>query len=92
MPNTNPVCDNAVVVSYIKNRQKEVNLCKINPIGAITRGQEGKAMADIGKMKQAGVVALSDDGKSVADSNVMRLAMEYADDFGLKVASVTAKI
>lgn len=84
MPNTNPVCDNAVVTSYIKYRQQQVNLCKINPIGAITRGQEGKAMADIGKMKQAGVVALSDDGKSVADSNVMRLAMEYADDFGLK--------
>lgn len=84
MPNTNPVCDNAVVVSYIKNRQKEVDLCKINPIGAITRGQEGKAMADIGKMKSAGAVALSDDGKSVMDSNIMRLAMEYADGFDLK--------
>ena len=84
MPNTNPVCDNAVVVSYIKNRQKEVNLCKINPIGAITRGQEGAAMADIGKMKVAGAVALSDDGKSVANSNIMRLAMEYASGFGLK--------
>lgn len=84
MPNTNPVCDNAIVVSYIKNRQKEVNLCKINPIGAITRGQEGAAMADIGKMKGAGAVALSDDGKSVANSNIMRLAMEYASGFGLK--------
>ena len=41
-------------------------------------------MADIGKMKSAGAVALSDDGKSVMDSNVMRLAMEYADGFGLK--------
>ena len=44
MPNTNPVCDNAVVVSYIKNRQREVDLCKINPIGAITRGEEGAQM------------------------------------------------
>ena len=84
MPNTNPVCDNAVVVSYIKYRQQQVNLCKINPIGAITRGQEGKAMSDIGKMKEAGAVAISDDGKSVADSNVMRLAMEYANGFGIK--------
>ena len=84
MPNTNPMCDNAVVVSYIKYRQQQVNLCKINPIGAITRGQEGKAMSDIGKMKEAGAVAISDDGKSVADSNVMRLAMEYANGFGIK--------
>ena len=84
MPNTNPVCDNAVVVSYIKYRQSQVNLCKINPVGAITHGLEGKAMADIGKMKKAGVVAISDDGKTVADTNVMRLAMEYAHGFGLK--------
>ncbi len=84
MPNTNPVCDNAVVVSYIKYRQSQVNLCKINPVGAITRGLEGKAMADIGKMKKAGAVAISDDGKTVADTNVMRLAMEYAHGFGLK--------
>lgn len=84
MPNTNPVCDNAVVVSYIKYRQSQVNLCKISPIGAITKGEEGKQMADIGKMKKAGAVAISDDGKSVMDSNVMRLAMEYASGFGIK--------
>ena len=63
MPNTNPVCDNAVVASYIKHRAQEVNLCKIHPIGAITKGQQGESLSDIGKMKSAGVVALSDDGK-----------------------------
>ncbi len=84
MPNTNPVCDNAVVVSYIINRAKEVNLCKIYPIGAITRGEQGESLSDIGKMKAAGAVALSDDGTSVENSYVMRLAMEYANGFNLK--------
>lgn len=84
MPNTDPVCDNAVVVGYIKYRQSQVNLCKINPIGAITKGENGTALSDIGKMAEAGAVALSDDGKSVADSNIMRLAMEYASGFNLK--------
>lgn len=84
MPNTDPVCDNAVVATYIKARAKEVNLCKIHPIGAITKGEQGESLSDIGKMKSAGVVALSDDGKSVMNSYIMRLAMEYADDFGLK--------
>lgn len=84
MPNTNPVCDNAVVATYIKHRADEVNLCKVHPIGAITKGENGESLADIGKMKSAGVVALSDDGKSVENSQIMRLAMEYADDFGLK--------
>lgn len=84
MPNTNPVCDNAIVANYILTRAKEVNLCKVHPIGAITKGQAGESLADIGKMKSAGVVALSDDGKSVMNSYVMRLAMEYSKDFNLK--------
>ena len=84
MPNTNPVCDNAVVVSYINSRAREVDLCKIHPIGAITKGQQGESLAEIGKMKSAGIVALSDDGKSVMNSYIMRLAMEYANDFNLK--------
>ncbi len=84
MPNTDPVCDNAVVVKYIKTRQKEVNLCKINPIGAITKGEKGEALADIGKMAQAGAVALSDDGRSVMNSLIMRLGMEYASGFNIK--------
>lgn len=84
MPNTNPVCDNAVVVKYLKMREKEVNLCKINPIGAITKGEQGESLADIGKMAQAGAVALSDDGRSVMNSLIMRLGMEYASGFNLK--------
>lgn len=84
MPNTNPVCDNAVTVKYIKVREKEVNLCKIHPIGAITKGEKGEALADIGKMAQAGAVAVSDDGRSVMNSLIMRLGMEYASGFNLK--------
>lgn len=84
MPNTNPVCDNAVVVTYIKHRAEEVGLCKIHPIGSITKGENGESLSDIGKMKSAGAVALSDDGKSVDNSQIMRLAMEYANDFNWK--------
>lgn len=84
MPNTDPVCDNAVVVKYIETRAKEVGLCKVHPIGAITKGEKGETLADIGKMAQAGAVALSDDGRSVMNSLVMRLGMEYASGFGLK--------
>lgn len=83
MPNTNPVVDNKVVVSYIKSRAKEVGLCKVHPVGAITKGQEGKELSAIGAMKAAGIVALSEDGKTVVDTKIMSLAMQYASDFGL---------
>lgn len=84
MPNTRPVADNKVVVSYIVHRAKEVNLCKVHPIGAITEGQKGENLAAIGAMKAAGAVALSEDGKSVVNTNLMANAMLYAADFGLK--------
>lgn len=84
MPNTKPVTDNKVVVSYIKNRAKEVGLCKVHPIGAITEGQKGETLAAIGAMKAAGAVAISEDGKSVPSTKIMANAMLYAADFGLK--------
>ncbi|HIZ03543.1 MAG TPA: dihydroorotase [Candidatus Borkfalkia avistercoris] len=83
MPNTDPVCDNAAVVGYIVARSKEVGLCKVRPIGAITRGEKGETLAEMGKMKEAGAVAVSDDGRPVSNARIMRLAMEYASDFGL---------
>ena len=84
MPNTKPVTDNKVVVSYIKNRAREVGLCKVHPVGAITEGQEGKNLAAIGAMKAAGAVALSEDGKTVVNTKLMANAMQYASDFGLR--------
>ena len=84
MPNTNPITDNKVVVSYIKHRANEVGLCKVHPIGAITKGSKGEQLAEIGEMKKAGAVAISDDGVSVKNSRLMYLAMEYAKGFDIK--------
>ena len=84
MPNTKPVADNKAVIGYIRRRGEEVDLCKIRPIGAITKGEKGEELADIGEMKKEGAVAISDDGVSVANSRVMRMAMEYASGFGLR--------
>ena len=84
MPNTNPVNDNAVVTTYIKYRAEQVGLCKVHPIGSITKGEKGEELAEIGKMAAAGAVAICDDGRSVMDSKIMRLAMEYASGFNLR--------
>ena len=83
MPNTNPVTDNKIIVSYIKSRAEEVGLCKIHPIGAITKGLKGEELAGIGGMKKAGAVAISDDGVTVKDTRLMYNAMLYAKGFGI---------
>lgn len=87
MPNTKPVVDSEPLVTYIKSKAKEVGYVNVYPIGAISKGLEGKELAEIGEMKFAGAVAVSDDGKPVTDSGLMRRAMEYADMFDMTVIS-----
>ncbi len=87
MPNTKPVTDNASVITFIKSRAKEAGYADVYPVGAVSKGLEGKELAEIGEMKFAGAVAVTDDGKPVADSGLMRRALEYANMFDMKVIS-----
>lgn len=81
MPNTNPPIDNAALVQYVKSKASKAGKIKLLPIGCVSKGQEGKEIAEMGDMAQAGAVAFSDDGKPIADSALMRKAMVYASMF-----------
>lgn len=85
MPNTQPVNDSEAVTSFILERAREVSKIAVYPVGAITKGSQGKTLAEIGEMYRTGIVAISDDGHPVQDSQVMRRAMEYSRLFGLPV-------
>jgi dihydroorotase len=85
MPNTQPVNDSETVTSYILKKAQEVSKIAVYPIGSITKGSQGKTLAEIGEMHRAGIVAISDDGHPVQDSQVMRRAMEYSRLFNLPV-------
>lgn len=83
MPNTLPVADTAGVVEQVFRLGQSHNLCDVFPIGAVTLGQEGKHLAELGAMNQseAKVRIFSDDGHCVADALVMRRALEYVKTF-----------
>ena len=88
MPNTMPVIDNAYLVDYIINAPFSRNVdVKIYPIGAVTKGQKGEELAEIGLMKKAGIVAISDDGRPIENAQIMRQALEYADTFDILLIS-----
>ncbi len=87
MPNTNPVNDHASVTEFILKRASEEGYCSVFPIGAITKGQKGEELAEIGTMKDAGCVAFSDDGRPVMNSLLMRRALEYSKIFGVPIIS-----
>lgn len=85
MPNTHPVNDNQSVTEFILSQAKAANKAHVFPVGAITKGSEGKELAEIGDLFRSGCVAISDDGRPVMDSLIMRRAMEYAQAFNLPV-------
>ena len=86
MPNTRPVNDCAAVTMMILARAAQA-AARVYPVGTISKGSEGSQLAEYGEMKAAGIVAVTDDGHPVRDSQLMRRALEYADDFGLLVIS-----
>jgi dihydroorotase len=83
MPNTKPVNDSASVTELILRQAREKGLVKVYPIGAITKGQAGEELAEIGELVHAGAVAISDDGHPVSDPRVMRRALEYSTHFDI---------
>lgn len=87
MPNTSPVNDNAGITEYILQKANKEGVCWVFPIGAITKGQFGEELAEMGLMKEGGCVAFSDDGNPVKNSALMRRALEYSRAFGVPVIS-----
>jgi dihydroorotase len=85
MPNTRPVNDCRAVTELMVRRAREVGTVRVRPIGAISRGLEGRELAEIGEMRDAGIVAVSDDGRPVMNAGLMRRALEYARTFDLPV-------
>ncbi len=86
MPNTDPVTDNQAAVGFIVRQALRAGAARVYPIGAVSVGQKGIALAEFGEMVGAGAVAVSDDGKPVASAHLMRTALEYARNFGIPVA------
>ena len=82
-PDTMPVNDQRTVTEFIVRRAAEVGLCRVHPVGAITRGLGGERLADIAEMKEAGIVAVSDGEHCVRDLALLRRALEYARTFDL---------
>lgn len=86
MPNTDPVTDNQAAVGFIVRQASLARAARVYPIGAVSVGQKGEALAEFGEMVGAGAVAVSDDGMPVASAQLMRTALEYARTFGIVVA------
>jgi dihydroorotase len=86
MPNTNPVIDDPEIVSSLIAKAERIGQARLLPSAALTRGQQGKQLADAAALKAAGAVMLTDDGRTNEDTNVLRRGLEYAHALGMVVS------
>ncbi len=93
MPNTEPAADTAATIEFVLRTAQAEGAVRVLPIGCVTKGRQGKELAEMADMaaacpepgRRAGAIAFSDDGSPVADPHLMRRALEYASMIGLPV-------
>ena len=86
MPNTDPVIDSPATVGFVAAAGRAAGACRVYPVGALSLGQRGEQLTEIGELVDAGAVAITDDGRPVMDSGLMRRALEYSQTFDIPVA------
>jgi dihydroorotase len=85
-PNSFPVIDNQSQVHFVKSKSLGA-ATELFPIGALTKGSEGKDMAELFDMKNAGAIAFGDYNRSLDNANLLKIALQYTQDFdGLVIA------
>lgn len=85
-PTGNPVADSQSDIAFVL-RRAEGAATTLHPIGALTKASEGKDIAEMYDMKNAGAVAFGDYNKSLQDANLLKIALQYVQDFnGLVIA------
>ncbi len=85
-PNTNPIIDNQSQINFVLSKAKNA-ATELYPIGALSKASEGSDMAEMFDMKNAGAIAFGDYNKSIANANLLKIALQYVQDFdGLLIA------
>ena len=79
-PSTNPVIDDAAKIAYIIQKTK-TNIVNVLPIGALTKQSKGEQMAEMFDMHQAGAVAFADYQTPIKDSLLLKICLQYLQDF-----------
>ena len=81
MPNTDPVTDTGAEIRYQIDTARRAGLVHVRPMGALTRGEQGESLAEIGDMVMEGASAFSDDGHGVQSAGMMKTCMAYVSQF-----------
>ena len=85
-PNTDPVADNKSTIEFIKNKASG-SATNLYPIGSLTKNAESKDIAELFDMQNYGAIAFGDYKKPIANANLLKISLQYAQNFGGLVMS-----
>ncbi len=84
-PDTLPAIDTPEALEFVRRRANEAAPVHVLPMAALTRGREGREMAEIGFLQDAGAVAFTDCDRVVSDTKVFSRCLTYAASLGALV-------
>lgn len=84
--NTNPIINSNTDVAFLKSKADK-HAVDLHPIGALTKQSKGEHLAELYDMHNAGAVAFGDYQKPISNPNLMKIALQYASNFGGLVCS-----
>jgi dihydroorotase len=85
MANTVPPNDERAVTEMMLAEAARNGSCRVYPVGAVSKGLKGEALAELADLRAGGCVAVSDDGRPIANAQLMRRALEYSSMLGIPV-------
>jgi dihydroorotase len=77
IPNTDPVVDSTDLLGGLRARAIQEAEVPVGFMAAISVGQQGIQLTEMGELADAGAAAFTDDGRPVANAGLMRRALEY---------------
>jgi dihydroorotase len=86
MPNTEPVVDSAAVLASLAEKARAEALVPVGFMAAISKGQQGAELTEMGELADAGAAAFTDDGRPVVSPGLMRRALQYSPVAGRRIA------
>ena len=86
IPNTEPVVDDPDAIRGLRARAEQEAHIPVGFMAAITKGQNGTELTEMGALADAGAAGFTDDGRPVAAAGLMRRALQYNAITGRTIA------
>jgi dihydroorotase len=84
-PDTDPTLDEPGLVEMLKFRARKLSLCRLFPLGALTRGLKGEVLTEMAELTESGCIGFSQAEVPIADTLVFQRALQYAATYGYTV-------